>query len=113
MWSNKVMKRSLALIFVAWAALSLVIPATASAQTLSIISLPDEIGAGLQSGTVRARLSDSQHGGITITIQSSDSTLALVSPDEFTAGSTDLEVFVPNGSIDALFFVHPQAKKTR
>jgi hypothetical protein len=47
-------------------------PGEVSAQNLSYTFFPDEIGSGLQSSYVRARLSDSQHGGTTVRIESAD-----------------------------------------
>jgi hypothetical protein len=77
----------------------------ALSQTISWIYLGDEVGSGLQTSYARARLSDSQHGGVTVRIESSDSTLALVTDDELTPGSKYVDIFVPNGSIDASFYV--------
>lgn len=75
------------------------------AQSISFWSAPEAVGAGLQASQTRARLSDSQHGGILVTLTVSDSTLALVAPDAATPGVPELRVFVPNGSIDAMFVV--------
>lgn len=77
----------------------------ASAQTISYANLGTEVGAGLQIGTARARLSDSTHGGISVHIESSDSLVALVSPNNSLAGTPGIDVFVPNGQTDALFWV--------
>jgi len=74
-------------------------------QTISYISMPDAVGSGLQSSFVRARLSTGAHGGVTVRIASDDTTLAFVSAGEFTPGTDSVDVFVPNGSIDALFYI--------
>lgn len=79
--------------------------APALAQSISLISEPSTIGSGLQSSSARARLSDSQHGGVFVTITVVDSLLARVAPDVNTPGSTSIDVFLPNGSIDAFFVV--------
>lgn len=75
----------------------------ARAQTISWVNAPAEVGAGLQSGIARARLSTTQHGGVLISVASSDPALCLVSPNGSTVGSPSIGVFVPNGSTDALF----------
>jgi hypothetical protein len=80
-------------------------PVEVSAQTISYVALPDEIGSGLQSLELRARLSDSQHGGTTVRVQSADTMLAFVSDGEQTPGTEFVDIFVPNGSIDAFFFI--------
>jgi len=74
-------------------------------QTISYISMPDAVGSGLQSSFVRARLSTGAHGGITVRIASDDTTLAFVTDAELTPGSDFVDIFVPNGSIDALFYI--------
>ncbi len=78
---------------------------SATAQSISFIYFDSEVGSGLQSGTIYARLSDSQHGGVTVRIETSDTTLSLVSPGETTAGARYVDVYVPNGSINAIFVV--------
>ncbi len=84
---------------------AVLIGAPAFAQSISFISQPAEVGSGLQSNNVRARLSDSQHGGILVSLSASDSTQALVAPDDQTPGVPEVSVFVPNGSTDAFFVV--------
>ncbi len=74
-------------------------------QSISYISFEDEIGSGLQSRQIRARLSDSQHGGITVRIESADTNLAFVTDDDLTPGSEFIDIFVPNGSTDATFYI--------
>ena len=76
----------------------------AHAQTLEFVSFESVLGSGLQdAGSSRARLSTGQHGGVTVTIASSDSTRVLVAPDGNSVGSPSIDVFVPNGSTDAFF----------
>jgi len=54
------------------------------------------IGSGLEeSGFVN--LAASQHGGVTVTLTSSDSTILLLSPNATTVGTGSIQVFVPNG----------------
>jgi len=77
---------------------------TASAQTITYTSFYAKVGSGLQSGIQFARLSDAQHGGITIHIESADTTLAFVSADAQTPGTEFVDIFIPNGTIQAGFF---------
>ena len=55
------------------------------------------IGAGLQFSS-QGSLGISDHGGVTIRIESADSGLARVAVDDTTPGSTFIDVFVPDGS---------------
>lgn len=93
-----------AALFLTIGALTLAAPAS-EAQTISWVTLDPQVGSGLQIGSARARLSDSQHGGITVRIASSDSLVALVSPTIDLAGTPYVDVFVPNGETDAYFYV--------
>lgn len=77
----------------------------AFSQSISYNSFDTEVGSGLQTSYIRAQLSDSQHGGITVTIEVSDTNLALVTDDNLTPGSKSVDVFLPNGSSYAQFYV--------
>lgn len=77
----------------------------ASAQSISFIGPPTTLGSGLQSSSARARLSDSQHGGVFVTLTVVDSLLARVAPDGDTPGAPIIDVFLPNGSTDAFLVV--------
>jgi hypothetical protein len=68
------------------------------AQTISFTSGPVNVGSGLQSETLSLQLSDSQHGGIFVSVTSNDSTLALVAADQLSIGSRVLTRFIPNGT---------------
>ena len=60
------------------------------------------VGGGLQvagSGT----LASTNHGGVSVRIESSDPATLLVAPDPGTAGSRLIDVFVPDGSRDYSF----------
>lgn len=74
-------------------------------QTISYVSKPAAVGSGLQSGQIRARLSTGAHGGVTVHVQSADTTLGLVADAEMTPGGEFVDIFVPNGSIDAIFYI--------
>jgi hypothetical protein len=86
--------------------LAICLPSFSQAQSINFVTFRDEVGSGLQSSYSTARLSDSQHGGITMRIASGDTMLALVSADENTVGTEYVDVFVPNGSIDVRFYIH-------
>ncbi len=62
------------------------------------------IGSGLQAGST-IRLGVSNHGGATVTIASGNPSLALVSPNEKTAGTAFIKVTVPDGLSDASFVI--------
>jgi hypothetical protein len=81
------------------------VPGIAVAQTISYLGVPLDVGSGLQSFLLRAQLSDSQHGGITVRIESADTLLAVVSDAEQTPGTPFVDVFVPNGSVNANFWI--------
>jgi hypothetical protein len=74
------------------------------AQTISLPILP-AVGAGLQVGPISATLSVSQHGGVTVRIESSDPSVALVSRGFSMPGTSIIDVPVPNGSATVSFFV--------
>ncbi|MCB1164383.1 T9SS type A sorting domain-containing protein [bacterium] len=78
----------------------------AVAQTLDLVALPAQVGSGLQSGSsTRVHLSDSQHGGVLVTIEVDDPALGLVAESPNQAGEEIIEVFVPNGFDEAFFVV--------
>jgi len=62
------------------------------------------IGAGLQF-VGSAILDTANHGGITVRIESSDSTVALIAPDDTTPGSRRIDVTVPDDSLHAHYVV--------
>jgi hypothetical protein len=77
----------------------------ASAQSISYLGVPLDIGSGLQSSLLRAQLSTGAHGGVTVRIESADTTLAFISEAAQTPGTPFVDVFVPNGSVNANFYV--------
>ncbi len=62
------------------------------------------IGRGLQDPH-NAHLGGSVHGGVTVRIASSDPAIALVAANATTPGTAFVDVFVPDGSSDASFYV--------
>jgi hypothetical protein len=70
-----------------------------------ILGLPRTVGAGLQSFCCSVTLSASQHGGVTLRIQSADPAVALVAPNPSTAGTEFFDVSVPNGATTTSFVV--------
>ena len=85
---------------------------TGAAITVSVTSpttsIPvlGNVGSGLVGGATSATLSASQHGGVTMRIESSDSTLALVAPNGTTIGKRFFDTFLPNGITNVTFVVH-------
>jgi uncharacterized repeat protein (TIGR01451 family) len=63
------------------------------------------VGAGLMHGT-SGSLGASQHGGVTVTIQSSDPARVLVSPDAATVGTTSFTRTLANGQTTVSYYVH-------
>jgi adhesin/invasin len=64
------------------------------------------VGAGLMRSRAGASLGASQHGGVTVRVESADSTKVLVSPDENTAGTRFIDVHVANGGASVWYYVH-------
>jgi hypothetical protein len=76
---------------------------TVTAPTITV-SVPGTVGAGLQA-SASVSLGASNHGGVTLTLTSSDSTTLLVSPNATTPGSRSFSVNVPNGTQFTSFYV--------
>jgi hypothetical protein len=64
------------------------------------------VGQGLQYGNFLASLGATQHGGVIVRIASSNPSVFLVSPNSGMAGAPFIDVFVPNGSANASYYVH-------
>jgi hypothetical protein len=62
------------------------------------------VGSRLQAGT-GATLGASEHGGVTVTVQSDDPTRVLVAPNATTAGTASFTVNLPNGSTAVSYYV--------
>ena len=62
------------------------------------------VGSGLQN-IYRATLGGANHGGVTVRIQSSDASVALVAPDGTTPGSAAIDVTIPDGQTTYDFYV--------
>ena len=75
------------------------------------VNAPATVGSGLQQyGSFN--LGASGHGGTTVTITSSDASLALVSPNASTAGSESIEVSVADGYTAGSYYVQGLAGQT-
>ena len=82
------------------------VPVTVSAPAVTMIGFPATVGAGLQTGlSFTARLAASQHGGVTMHLESSNPAVALIAPNTTAAGSASLDVFLANGSTDVTFVI--------
>jgi hypothetical protein len=76
---------------------------------INMEGFPLTLGSGLQTGggnLPRALLQASNHGGVTVRIQSSNPALALVSSSSSTPGTPFVDVPVADGQTVARFFVH-------
>ena len=73
---------------------------------ITLFSLPALVGAGLMEGTYTARLAESNHGGVTVRITSSDPNVLLVSRNATTAGAAFVDVPVANAQTDATYYIH-------
>ena len=76
---------------------------TISGPGISVPATPT-VGAGLQVAT-GATLGASGHGGVTVTVQSTNPARVLVSPDQNTAGTTSFTTTVPNGQTSVPYYV--------
>jgi hypothetical protein len=64
-----------------------------------------ETGSGMQRIT-SGSLGGSDHGGVTVTLTSSNPEVLVLSPDATTAGAASIEIFVPDGTVGFTFLVH-------
>ncbi len=79
---------------------------TVSAPPLSFQYSPITVGAGLMllyDSSNWVNLGATDHGGVTVHIQSSNPGVALISPNGSTAGTESIDIFVPNGQGYAYF----------
>jgi cold shock CspA family protein len=81
---------------------------------IAMVGLPATVGAGLQRGYGQQAvyLGGSDHGGVTVHIESGDPSVALVAVDAATPGTPAVDVFVPNGSIYAYYVIEGVAEGT-
>jgi len=86
-------------------ALGLTIAGAARAQTITYFTFYDKVGSGLQTNICRALLSDEQHGGITVRVESPDTNLVLVTHDPNIPGGKFADVFIPNGNDVVNFYI--------
>jgi uncharacterized repeat protein (TIGR01451 family) len=89
-------------------------PAATVAVTVSapaIQASQTTVGAGLQQNT-SAYLGTSNHGGVTVSLVSSNPSVALLSPNATTPGTATLDVVVPNGQSSASYYVQGIAGTT-
>ncbi len=85
---------------------------TVTAPGITMSGLPATVGAGLQSFCCGARLDASNHGGVTLRVESDDPSRVLVAPNTSTAGTAFFEVFLPNGSTNVSYVVQGIAGTT-
>lgn len=92
------------------AAISGFIATTAAARQVVVstpaisLSAPAKVGSGLQAAG-SLTLETGNHGGLTVSIASSNGLLALVSPDGSTAGGSSVDVAIADGQTTAGFYI--------
>ncbi len=93
---------------VATVLLLLVPVAVPQATAQPTISLPASaiVGAGLRTAAQTASLSASNHGGVTVRIESGDPLTCLISPDAATPGAPVIDVFVPDDTGTLPYFIN-------
>jgi hypothetical protein len=75
------------------------------------LSVNSVVGSGLiEQGN--GNLAASNHGGVTVTISSSDPTIVTLSKDAATAGTDSIQIFVPDQTSGFNFFVQAMEGKT-
>ncbi len=91
--------------FTAFATDSATVTVSQPAITLADNTFGDQrIGGGLQARYILS-LGASAHGGVTVRVASSDTFRILLAPDVSTAGTAFIDLFVPDGSTNATFYV--------
>jgi hypothetical protein len=81
-------------------------------QNLYLLGLPADVGSGLQTGALTAKLGVTSHPLLTLRIESADTLRARISTVSGVAGDPFIEVSVPNGEDEVNYFVHGQAGTT-
>lgn len=76
---------------------------TVTAPALTVNA--NTVGSGLQYGTLSVILGATLHGGVTVTLTSSNPSVMLLSPNATTAGSASIDVFVADGQNRAYYYV--------
>jgi hypothetical protein len=88
--------------FIATTAASANVSVTQPVITLGAIA---NVGAGLQGSGNGVTLSASEHGGVTVHVESANPSVALVAPNGSTVGTASIDIFLANGSTGASFVV--------
>jgi len=78
------------------------IDVTVSAPTITVYN--ERLGAGLQTSQT-VRLEAGNHGGVDVTIRSSNSSVLLLSPDGTTIGSDSVTISIADGSTSATYYI--------
>ena len=71
---------------------------------LTLSSLPATVGAGLQDGGYSGSLGESNHGGVTVHLASSDGRL-LVARNANSAGTASIDIAVPDGQASFSYYI--------
>ena len=75
---------------------------TVSAPTMSVLT--QDVGVGLQTTRLYVTLGASAHGGVTVTIRSSNAAIMRVAANDSTPGTEFIEVEVPDGETRAYYW---------
>jgi hypothetical protein len=78
---------------------------TVTVPSVNVLTANTKVGARLQSGFFTAQLTASQHGGVTVRIESSDPGIVLVAPNGTTGGTAFIDVPLGDGQVNASYYV--------
>jgi hypothetical protein len=78
---------------------------TVSTPTITFFSPTATVGAGLQDGAYALQLDASNHGGVTLRLQSSNPAVMRVSPNATTAGTEFIDIPLANGVTVAQYYL--------
>ena len=83
-----------------------------SAPGISLSSSTATVGSGLQYGAFGGQLGGSQHGGVFVTLTSSNPAVMRVSPDASTEGQGSIRIRLENGITGFSYYIHGMEGQT-
>ena len=83
-----------------------------SAPGIALSSPTASVGSGLQYGAFGGQLGGSQHGGVFVTLTSSNPAVMRVSPDASTEGQGSIRIRLENGSTGFSYYIHGMEGQT-
>ena len=81
-------------------------PVTVTASGITLFSLPATVGSGLQYGFFSGQLLGSEHGGVTVHLESSNPALMRLSVNATTAGTPSIDIPLANGEVSFNYYIH-------